>query len=299
MTQDETLDAQRAGGEPDISVGREIRRAREVRGISIQQIAQETKINERYLHALENDRLDLLPGQPYTGNFVRAIARTIGADEEELLDYLTYQLRILQPRGVEAAERRSDTDRSRPLVLLVLAIGALLVITVGYLATRGKEDPATPKRPAAAVASASAPPAASAPAPAVMDELPAATEAPPPTAPRPAPAVMAGTEPAAASAPAATSAADAELGPVPVLKLAFHGPSWVEINQQGMEKPELGVKQAGAVLTYTLDRPVSVTVNNAGNVSLSIDGQDGKPLGGERESRTLVIDRRNYRVFLR
>jgi cytoskeletal protein RodZ len=280
MTQDETLDAQRAGAEPDISIGREIRRAREVRGISIQQIAQETKINERYLHALENDRLDLLPGQPYTGNFVRAIARTIGADEEELLDYLNYQLKIQQPRGVEAAERRSDAERSRPLVMAALAM-------------RQKPQDATPPPRPTAASTAPAPAATTAPA-ATADPGPAPDVAGA-TAARPAPPVMAGAEPPASPPPVA----EGEAGPAPVLKLTFRGSCWVEINQQGMDKPDLGIHHAGDELTYSLDRPVTVTVNNAGNVSLSIDGQDGKPLGDERESRTLVIDRRNYRVFLR
>ena len=45
-----------------MSFGQNLRRERELRGISLHEIAEATKISARFLQALEQDRLDVLPG---------------------------------------------------------------------------------------------------------------------------------------------------------------------------------------------------------------------------------------------
>ena len=45
---------------------RKLRRERELRGISLKQISDDTKIGVRFLEALEEDRLDLIPGDVIT-----------------------------------------------------------------------------------------------------------------------------------------------------------------------------------------------------------------------------------------
>ena len=65
------------------SVGTLLRKIRENKNISIEEIAQKTKININVLRSLEKDELEKLPSKTYVKGFVRSYARTIGLDSEE------------------------------------------------------------------------------------------------------------------------------------------------------------------------------------------------------------------------
>ncbi len=69
--------------------GERLRRERELRGISLEEISSATKIGTRLLRALEEGQLDLLPGGIFNKGYVRAYARHLGLDEEQAVaDYL-------------------------------------------------------------------------------------------------------------------------------------------------------------------------------------------------------------------
>ena len=63
--------------------GERLRREREMRGISLDEIVATTKIGTRLLRALENEQFDLLPGGIFNKSYVRAYAKCIGMNEEE------------------------------------------------------------------------------------------------------------------------------------------------------------------------------------------------------------------------
>jgi len=65
--------------------GETLKRERELRDIPLRDIANATKINLRYLEALEANRFDKLPGGLFNKGFIRAYARFIGADGEALV----------------------------------------------------------------------------------------------------------------------------------------------------------------------------------------------------------------------
>jgi len=69
--------------------GERLRRERELRGISLDEIAAATKIGTRLLRALEAEQFDLLPGGIFNKGYVRAYARHLGLNEEKAVaDYL-------------------------------------------------------------------------------------------------------------------------------------------------------------------------------------------------------------------
>ncbi|HEY1659481.1 MAG TPA: helix-turn-helix domain-containing protein [Candidatus Sulfotelmatobacter sp.] len=69
--------------------GEKLRRQREHRGISLEAVANTTKISTRMLRALEEEHFDQLPGGVFNKGFVRAYARQIGLNEQEAInDYL-------------------------------------------------------------------------------------------------------------------------------------------------------------------------------------------------------------------
>lgn len=69
--------------------GERLRRERELRHISLDDIAATTKIGTRLLRALEDEQFDQLPGGIFNKGYVRAYARYVGIDEEQAVaDYL-------------------------------------------------------------------------------------------------------------------------------------------------------------------------------------------------------------------
>ena len=70
--------------------GEKLRKQREQRGLELDAISNTTKISTRMLRALEDEHFDQLPGGVFNKGFVRAYARQVGLDEEEVIaDYLT------------------------------------------------------------------------------------------------------------------------------------------------------------------------------------------------------------------
>ena len=59
---------------------------RESRGISLVQIAADTKLSMRFLGAIEDGEFSRLPGGVYDVNYIRQYARAIQFDESQLLD---------------------------------------------------------------------------------------------------------------------------------------------------------------------------------------------------------------------
>jgi hypothetical protein len=59
---------------------------RHQKGISLQQIAEATKIGIRYLEAIESGQFDKLPGGFYSVSYIRQYARAIEIGEAELLE---------------------------------------------------------------------------------------------------------------------------------------------------------------------------------------------------------------------
>src|SRR5690348_9958749 len=65
--------------------GERLRRQREMRGVSLEEISQSTKIGTRSLKAIEDEDFEKLPGGIFNKGFVRAYARFLGLDEEQIV----------------------------------------------------------------------------------------------------------------------------------------------------------------------------------------------------------------------
>ncbi len=56
------------------------------KGISLEEIAENTKIKVSTLRALEEGEFDSLPGGIYNISYIRQYARAVGADESSLIE---------------------------------------------------------------------------------------------------------------------------------------------------------------------------------------------------------------------
>jgi cytoskeleton protein RodZ len=128
-----------------VSFGNWLRRQRELREISLREIADVTKISIRYLEALEQDRFDVLPAPVFAKGFLREYARYVGLDPDEVVNsYLTAQTTV-EPE--EAPEMRGSQRRPGRLektsgLLLTLAVVVLLAVVGGlaYFIERSQDD---------------------------------------------------------------------------------------------------------------------------------------------------------------
>lgn len=66
--------------------GEDLRREREIRGISLKEIADATKISKRFLESLERNDHKTLPAPVFTRGFVREYARYVGLNAEEMVN---------------------------------------------------------------------------------------------------------------------------------------------------------------------------------------------------------------------
>ncbi len=108
--------------------GERLKREREMREVSLEELTKATRISTRFLLALENEDWEKLPGGVFGHGFVRTIARYLGLDEESLLG--EYDM----ARGGQAlAEPAKPEERipSPPKWLPVVAVFVVLLLVIG------------------------------------------------------------------------------------------------------------------------------------------------------------------------
>ena len=123
--------------------GERLRREREMRGISLDEVAAATKIGTRLLRALEEEQFDQLPGGIFNKGYVRAYAKHLGIDEDQAVaDYLNAakenppDVNLIAHQnasardgdvwqGASAGKHRAGFPLMPVLVLVVVIVGAV------------------------------------------------------------------------------------------------------------------------------------------------------------------------------
>lgn len=123
------------------SLGQQLKQAREARGLTIQQIAENTHIGARFLQAIESDNYDILPGGVFNRAFVKKFARQAGMDEEQAARLYDEQLAEMggEPTktsylglGDELEAKASSGNGMLLTFIAILVLGAILY--AAYLA---------------------------------------------------------------------------------------------------------------------------------------------------------------------
>lgn len=130
-----------AAGEAAARVGEELRDARLVLGIPLEDMAERLRIRRPYLAALEEGRVRDLPGPAYALGFVRAYAKALGLDSDEMV-------RRYRDASGPAVTRKTDLVFPEPVpergvpAGAVIMLGALLVVGgyAGWYAWSGSGD---------------------------------------------------------------------------------------------------------------------------------------------------------------
>lgn len=119
-------------GKPAETVGEELRAARLRRGDEIAQVSRALKIRKDHLEALEEDRLEDLPGKTYAIGFVRSYARHLGLDSAQYVERFKQEISGRpDEQAREPAPIHQDDSRRLPQGWRVIAGMVLVLLGVG------------------------------------------------------------------------------------------------------------------------------------------------------------------------
>ena len=126
------------------TVGERLRAAREAKGLSLEDIAAQTRIPQRHLESIENANWDALPAPTYTTGFAKSYASSVGLDRTEIGDQLRAEMggQRFTANTIEAFEP-ADPRRTMPKSLVIGTVVALVVLValMTWLNNRSLEQP--------------------------------------------------------------------------------------------------------------------------------------------------------------
>src|SRR5687767_8225229 len=141
------------------SFGENLRRERELRGVDLREMADATKISIRFLQALEQDRVDVLPGGIFPRAFVKQYAKYLGLDADRMVSEFDFA----HGKNDASAPRKPAPevyDGGMPRGILVVVV---VVLGLAFLAWRVAFHRGTPEEAPAASPAVALPPQAARP----------------------------------------------------------------------------------------------------------------------------------------
>jgi cytoskeletal protein RodZ len=274
-------------------LGALLRKAREQRGYTLDDIQDYTKIRKRYLEAIETGDYKVLPGSFYVRAFVKTYAETVGLDAEEVLRL--YHKELPQPPSTETIRteprikpgRRSvqHNDRwGKAAVSLLMWAFPILIVVVIYIYLSGNKSPGTSElEPSSPITTQTASPIAS------ETPSPIATPSVTPT-PTPSAVTLSLKE-----TRNSINYYEVTPGSGHQLKLDLTGNCWVEVRANGRTGKKLfysSVRNA-QILTFDLTTPLYVNVGRTDFVTFYVDDvtfDDGNKPGSTKYMFTPVTN---------
>jgi cytoskeleton protein RodZ len=262
--------------------GERLKRERELREVTLQEITSATRIGPRFLEALENEEWEKLPGGVFNRGFVRSIARYLGLDEEVLLgEYdLAHGAQVATNEQPELKQKIESPARWKPVAAILVTLLVLAAIVVGAIFAWKHFAVHRGTKPS---------PAASSPAP-LLPALPESS-APPPTSLQSAssvaltstavPSLQKNQPPRSASGPLHLFVSVSAATHLLVLadgRVAFYD----EVHP-------------GENLHFSADQGFEVTAADSGAVLLELNGQTMPPLGVPGSSGTIKLSHDDLR----
>jgi cytoskeleton protein RodZ len=275
------------------SLGALLKRTRAARGLSVEQLAAELRIEPGRLSALEAGDFGAFGAAVFVKGYLKQYSQRLGLDYAELLARYERAVGVEQMPIVHRTGTRWREER-RGSRWLIIVLGALIAASAYLLWTNGvvedlvraqRQDPDTdravpatePERPVAAQPQTAAAPREIVPIPA----------APASESERSDPRVVddSGIVPLDDAASALASEAPAvETQPAPAaasarppghagIAIATRDDSWVEIIDGAGERLYYGLARAGETLSLDGRPPLSFVLGNAAAVELTVSGQ--------------------------
>lgn len=118
------------------SIGAYLRRERELRQVSLEELVQITRIPLRMLQRIEDDRFEELPGEVFTRGFLRSYSRALGLDTDSVLSRYAEGHKVEAPApgpllaSIHTPERGRRFGIAIALVILVILFTLALSIVL-------------------------------------------------------------------------------------------------------------------------------------------------------------------------
>ena len=108
--------------------GEHLKREREMRGVSLEEVSSATRISTKFLVAIESGQWNQLPGGAFNRGFIRSTSRYLGLDEDGMV--AEYSLETTT-NGSTHAPPRVWTDRPREWKRIAAAAGLIVLLAGG------------------------------------------------------------------------------------------------------------------------------------------------------------------------
>ncbi|MBI2083872.1 MAG: helix-turn-helix domain-containing protein [Deltaproteobacteria bacterium] len=116
------------------TLGQFLRREREFRGLTLEDISQQTKISIRFLKCIEADLWNDLPEGAFIRGFLRCTAQAIGVPREEVMR----RFESLQPKesSLENPFRKFRGIEVKNQFFIFLVFAIVVILLAAYLSSR-------------------------------------------------------------------------------------------------------------------------------------------------------------------
>jgi len=251
--------------------GERLKRERQLRGVSRDEVCAATRITVRYLEALENEQWEILPGGVFNRGFVRGVARFVGLDEEDLLaEYDAARNEQQSQTGASIPVVTQVPKRTRRALLVPVAIACTtcLLLATGWFTWRWHDELAHQRGEAVSATQAAEPPA---------------------------PGTSADTAVAATGSPPIASATPVENRTPLELKIKAGKKTSVTVSADGTKIFE-GSVIAGQSRTFTAQATIDISAKDAGALLLELNGQTLAPLGPPGQPGNATLTREDVKT---
>jgi cytoskeletal protein RodZ len=131
-----------------MSIGSELKQARINKGISIEEVSNKTKIQQRFLEAIEDDNIARLPNAVYAKSFLKKYSQFLGVDPAHIVEQfekspLSDVKQVIMLEG----ERLPSTDPERYFKKAIFGVALFLVLVGVVIFLFSTHKPAARPRP--------------------------------------------------------------------------------------------------------------------------------------------------------
>lgn len=284
-----------------------LQQARQKKRLSLEEVASQTRIQQKYLEALESEDFGNLPGKVFAKGFVRSYAKAIGLDEEEALQrfldisknfYEQNQLEQQHHHTTVQAEHRGKFNRNLVLVLfVVLGIGLFYFLPSQQQSSETEDTPDLPSPQDRLEDQPSSTTGLPTPSPVPLKVDPSLATPSPDTVPEPSPALSPETDaplilqtipeeppiqtsplsPARNPAPDESSQGSPQPGSY-LLEIEATQLTWVVVRSDNQPSNE-ALLQPGQRITWKASKQFLLTLGNAAGVVIRLNGETQGPFG--------------------
>lgn len=263
------------------SPGEYLKREREIRGVSLEDISNVTKIRVGLLIAVERNDFDALPATPFVKGFIQAYCRYLGLDAQDAILRHEAYMRSLAENETSALKQTPPPAPYPPLSIIVVAVIAIMVTAGGIytIISKKQTSPAPesfsdndPRGQAYSQINHS-------PIPREHSENEVETKKGEPSLPI--------KSEGHSDATLNSSVSKTSIGPL-TLVIEAAKPAWIKAEIDGQNPFEVSLKE-GEKIKWNATERFSLLIGNAGGVNVIFNGKSLGSLGDEGKVIKLIL----------